>query len=370
MKGAICAAPVASSVSVRARRVAATSISSRAPSNVARGAWTLRDTRAHSSAAASEWPTGSSGDKQSEEGFSLSSFIDAAWKFTRPHTIRGTLLGTTAVVTKALLENSHLIDWALLPRALMGLIALLCGNGYIVGINQVYDVEIDTINKPFLPIASGALTPAMGWGLCSFFALAGLGLTSFFYDKLITGLYAFGLFLGTIYSVPPFRLKRFAIPAFMIIATVRGVLLNFGVYHATRAALGLTFQWSPQVAFITVFVTCFASAIAITKDLPDIEGDKKYGIRTFATAMGVQRIAWLGSGVLLVSYAGAIAAAVKYSSLFNAAVMIGGHAVLALVLIWRTVALERRQHSPAAIREYYRWIWNLFYSEYFLFLLL
>ena len=24
---------------------------------------------------------------------------------------------------------------------------------------------------------------------------------------------------------------------------VRGFLLNFGVYHATRAALGLSFQW-------------------------------------------------------------------------------------------------------------------------------
>ncbi len=56
-----------------------------------------------------------------------------------------------------------------------------------------------------------------------------------------------GLFLGTIYSVPPLRLKRFAVPAFLIIATVRGFLLNFGVYSATRAALGLEFQWSPAI---------------------------------------------------------------------------------------------------------------------------
>lgn len=31
----------------------------------------------------------------------------------------------------------QLIDWALLPRAALGVLALLCGNGYIVGINQV-----------------------------------------------------------------------------------------------------------------------------------------------------------------------------------------------------------------------------------------
>ncbi len=33
---------------------------------------------------------------------------------------------------------------------------VLAGNGYIVGINQIYDVEIDTVNKPFLPVAAGA----------------------------------------------------------------------------------------------------------------------------------------------------------------------------------------------------------------------
>lgn len=26
---------------------------------------------------------------------------------------------------------------------------------YIVGINQIYDVDIDVVNKPFLPVASG-----------------------------------------------------------------------------------------------------------------------------------------------------------------------------------------------------------------------
>jgi len=48
------------------------------------------------------------------------------------------------------------LDWGLLPRALLGVLALLCGNGFIVGINQVYDVDIDAVNKPFLPVAAGA----------------------------------------------------------------------------------------------------------------------------------------------------------------------------------------------------------------------
>lgn len=60
----------------------------------------------------------------------------------------------------------QLIDWALLPRAMLGVLALLCGNGYIVGINQIYDVDIDAVNKPFLPVAAGELSPGTAWLLC------------------------------------------------------------------------------------------------------------------------------------------------------------------------------------------------------------
>ena len=57
-------------------------------------------------------------------------------------------------------------------------------------------------------------------------------------------------------SVPPFHLKRFAVTAFLIIATVRGFLLNFGVYSATRAALGLPFQWSPSILCAAPLPSC------------------------------------------------------------------------------------------------------------------
>ncbi|KAL6530559.1 hypothetical protein OROMI_028448 [Orobanche minor] len=38
-------------------------------------------------------------------------------------------------------------------------------------------------------------------------------------------------------------MKRYPVIASLIIAMVRGYLLNYGVYYATRAALGLTFEW-------------------------------------------------------------------------------------------------------------------------------
>nr|QKO29235.1 putative prenyltransferase [Epimedium sagittatum] len=297
----------------------------------------------------------------------LSEFRDASWRFLRPHTIRGTALGSCALVARALVENTHLIRWSLLLKALSGVFALICGNGYIVGINQIYDIGIDKVNKPYLPIAAGDLSVQSAWYLVVFFAVAGLLIVSFNFGTFITSLYCLGLFLGTIYSVPPFRMKKYPVAAFLIIATVRGFLLNFGVYHATRAALGLTFEWSSPVAFITTFVTMFALVIAITKDLPDVEGDRKFQISTLATTLGVRNIALLGSGLLLANYLGAIFAAVYMPQAFKSSLMIPVHAILLLSLIFQAWILERANYTKDAILAFYRFIWNLFYAEYIVF---
>ncbi|KAG6429058.1 hypothetical protein SASPL_107097 [Salvia splendens] len=294
-------------------------------------------------------------------------FRDAFWRFLRPHTIRGTTLGSFSLVTRALIENPNLIRWSLLLKALSGLLALICGNGYIVGINQIYDVGIDKVNKPYLPIAAGDLSEQSAWILVLFLAAAGVALVGLNFGPFITKLYCFGLFLGTIYSVPPLRMKRFPVVAFLIIATVRGFLLNYGVYYATRAALGLTFEWSYPVAFITSFVTLFALVIAITKDLPDVEGDRKFQIDTLATKLGVRNIALLGSGLLLINYIGSVAAAVYLPQAFKRSLMIPTHATLALCLLFQAWVLERANYTKEAISNFYRFIWNLFYAEYALF---
>jgi len=53
------------------------------------------------------------------------------------------LCSYSALVARALIEHTNLIKWSLLVKAFSGLFALICGNGYIVGINQIYDIGID-----------------------------------------------------------------------------------------------------------------------------------------------------------------------------------------------------------------------------------
>jgi UbiA prenyltransferase family len=101
---------------------------------------------------------------------SIKARLRALYKFTRPHTIRGTILGSIAGTTRALIDTPGAIanaNWGImLPRAFLGMVALLMGNAFIVGINQIYDEGIDKLNKPFLPVASGEMSKRFAWLVC------------------------------------------------------------------------------------------------------------------------------------------------------------------------------------------------------------
>ena len=112
-------------------------------------------------------PEALSRDVVEAQSGSLRARLRALYKFTRPHTIRGTILASIAGTTRALLDTPGAIataNWgSMLPRAVIGMIALLLGNAFIVGINQIYDDDIDKLNKPFLPVASGEMSKRFAW---------------------------------------------------------------------------------------------------------------------------------------------------------------------------------------------------------------
>ena len=103
---------------------------------------------AHACAAAAAAPgedSGSGGAGMLERAGKAAS---AVYKFSRPHTVRGTLLACATGVGKALIESPQQLALlpALFPRAMLGVVALVLGNLFIVGINQIYDVDIDKVH--------------------------------------------------------------------------------------------------------------------------------------------------------------------------------------------------------------------------------
>ena len=76
------------------------------------------------------------------------------WRFSRPHTIIGTALSVVGLYLIAAAESEAGPAYDLLATLVAGLTV----NIAIVGVNQITDVEIDRINKPWLPIAAGDLS--------------------------------------------------------------------------------------------------------------------------------------------------------------------------------------------------------------------
>lgn len=237
-------------------------------------------------------PSAISKAKDDIDAGSIKARLRALYKFTRPHTIRGTILASIAGTIRALVDTPGAFssaNWgAMLPRAFLGMFALLLGNAFIVGINQIYDKEIDEMNKPFLPVASGEMSKRAAWFAVMTSCIVGPLIVNKLFPPLLFRLYMFGLALGGIYSVPPIRTKKNPLLAGLTIATVRGFLLNFGVYYAVKDAIGASFVWSPKVSFIARFMTAFATVIAVTKDLPDIEGDRVCSIYLFVVFVPVR----------------------------------------------------------------------------------
>ena len=157
------------------------------------------------------------------------------------------------------------------------------------------------------------------------------------------------------------------LPEMACIVLCRGFLLNYGVNDAACAALGVPFQWKFPVAFITGFVTCFAVIISAAKDLPDVEGDKMENVQTFATWLGTDKVAIASVVLLLANYVVAMALGFLQQGSFNTVVMSGGHMVLAMFLVSQATKLHCARYSLASIKNFYRFIWNLFYAEYLLY---
>jgi homogentisate phytyltransferase/homogentisate geranylgeranyltransferase len=213
-------------------------------------------------------------------------------------------------------------------------------------------------------LASGEFSLKQGqWivGLTGFLAII---IASFvgFWLWLTVGM---SLLIGTAYSVPPIRLKRFPLLAAFCILTVRGIIVNLGLFLQFNGSVTLPVLIPPVVWILTFFVLIFTIAIAVFKDVPDLEGDKKYQIQTFTLIWGPSVIFNLTRWVITVCYLGMALVGVLGIDLINIPFFVGFHLALLGLLWWRSREVDLTQKS--AIADFYQFIWKLFFLEYILF---
>jgi homogentisate phytyltransferase/homogentisate geranylgeranyltransferase len=235
----------------------------------------------------------------------------------------------------------------------------LACNIFITGLNQIVDVELDKINKPHLPLASGELTMSQGkWivAIAGVLAITGAWLIQPFLGFLITLIAA----IGAMYSLPPIQFKRHHIWAASAIALVRGPLINMGIaIHFATTLFGWPLISLPWLTPLVVFVTAFSLGIAWFKDIPDTQGDKIHGFKTLALVWSRERA--LKSGQWLVSLAYLFLAI--YWLLIDVHTAAGIAHLLLLAIFWSQAQRVVLQ-SAVSIKRFYMFYWGLFFLEY------
>jgi len=218
---------------------------------------------------------------------------------------------------------------ALTGSSLLGIGSILLVAAGVYMLNDVFDVDIDSISNPQRPLVRRDISPSRVLKvslLCILIGVLSLSLFSL-QSSLMMGF--FGL-LGIVYSAPPVRLRRYFLLPYLIIGC--GVLFSF------LAGVGLGDSSVLETKYVIGALLLFAFFVggSTAKDFRDVEGDVKAGVRTIATVLPKALAARISAVCYLCSFG--FVAFFAYAFGMHYAVIIGILTMFAIgLLVWRNM---------------------------------
>ena len=148
--------------------------------------------------------------------------------------------------------------------------------------NQVSDIEIDKIVKPYRPLPRGEVSTGEAMGLAWILAIFALGRALLVGPVFMLACLII-LFFAVTFNVEPIRAKRNVYLSITWMAVSRGLL----PFIATWSVFGDL--KSPTPWLLGVFAMLWVMALNPVKDFSDIEGDARFGIKTLPVVLGVEK---------------------------------------------------------------------------------
>ncbi|XP_019418962.1 PREDICTED: naringenin 8-dimethylallyltransferase 2, chloroplastic-like isoform X2 [Lupinus angustifolius] len=292
--------------------------------------------------------------------------FDIFYRFIRPYTA---IPAAVLVTSVSLLAMEKLSD--LSPIFFIGWFKLLGAsffmNVFHCGFNQLCDIEIDKINKPHLPLASGEWSYTKGVTvvasslfLCFFLAWTE-GSWPLFWGFLSAAI------LTAVYSVdlPLLRWKKSALLAATNIITNAALVGPLGYYfHLQTRVFNRPVTFPRPLIFCVSILALYFLVVSLFKDIPDTEGDKKHGVQSLSVILGQKRVFWICVSLLQMGYGATILAGAASPFLWSKLSTGIGHGILALAVWSRSKSVDLKSND--SIQSFYKFIWKLISVELFL----
>ncbi len=206
--------------------------------------------------------------------------ISAFWQIIRPLNI---FIAIVSVVVAAFMSPYFTANITLLLASVAA--GLIAAGANVV--NDIYDIEIDRINKPLRPLPSGRIKVRSAW-------------------ILYGGLSASGIFIAAISVLPLFAIA--VLNTFILYyysRSLKGTVLwgNIAVSFASALTFiygGLTMNDYSVGLFPAIFAFLFHLGREIIKDMQDIRGDLENNAVTFPGRFGIGKSVTLVNGIFII----------------------------------------------------------------------
>jgi geranylgeranylglycerol-phosphate geranylgeranyltransferase len=159
-------------------------------------------------------------------------------------------------------------------------------------VNDVYDLEVDRVNRPDRPIPSGRVSVDEARGI-SYVALGlGLGSAALSLDPLALGIAAAYALLSWLYNA---WAKKTGLPGNLIVASSLAIPFVYG-----GAVSGGSIGGS---LLLMMALTAFFSGVGreVVKGMADVEGDAKRDVNSVARRRGLRAAAWVGAAFFVLA---------------------------------------------------------------------
>jgi geranylgeranylglycerol-phosphate geranylgeranyltransferase len=203
----------------------------------------------------------------------------AAIEIARPHNM---LAAAACIAAGYYLAGGHGFENILYPMIIGGLTAG-CGNI----INDYYDVDIDSINKPRRPIPSGRLSAGCALNIYIFCSVV---VTALAVALLPVPLLVLVLVWEILLHLYARKAKRMPLVGNILVACVASSAFLAGAATAQNAGAAV---------FPFVFAFFFIMGRELVKEAEDLEGDRSAGAETIAVKIGIDKTVFIASLFLI-----------------------------------------------------------------------
>ncbi|XP_027935292.1 glycinol 4-dimethylallyltransferase-like [Vigna unguiculata] len=298
---------------------------------------------------------------------SVKTFMAVLYEFIYPYAL---FAQTSASISASLLAVEKLSDIS--PLFFIGLLQAVLPHSfmllYVNGVNQLFDFEIDKINKPYLPLASGKISFRSCAIIVALSAILGLGINLMIGSPALIWNFVLSVTLWTCYSVnlPFLRWKKNPVQTSLLMFFCWTLLIPITYFlHMQTFVLKRPLVFTRSLIVSLLFMSFYSIGLALSKDIPDVEGDIKHGVDSFAARLGQKKVFWISVFLFEMAFGVAFLAAASSSSPFWIKFVTSlGNVALGSILWYQTKYVDVT--NPASGRSFYSFMWKLLMGSYVL----